>query len=463
MEGKITAHAGRPEGLTVPEPDQKSDQLEAEIAELTRRIKELEAQNRELALSGRCSRLAIEVSGLGLWHWDVTKGEVEVDDGLAEAMGYDPSSLPREQSFYLDLIPPDELEIVGAGIPDLLDGRSTTYSAEHRFRTADGGWKWVTTRARVVDRTDDGRPLQVVGTLEDISGRKAAERLVRESEGHLRSLMESADNFVVYRLVVDEASPLGLTKVFASPSVTDLLGVSDEISFAEWFKNIHPDDAPRIMAANQRAMTTFRFDESFRVHHPIKGEWRWIHAISTGVPDEEGRGKYVNGILIDITDRVLALEALEAGERELEERAAELEKVNAALRVLLERRGDEKKGLEESVIDNVRMLIRPYIERLKAGSLSREQESYVRIIETNLDYLVSPFADRLLSEFARLTPSEVRVAGLIRDGKTSKEIADIMNLSVSAVSFHRGNIRSKLGLTSRKESLRSRLQRLTWG
>jgi hypothetical protein len=74
--------------------------------------------------------------------------------------------------------------------------------------------------------------------------------------------MESATNFAVYRLVNDQENPYKLSVVLVSPSIKEILGLTDPQRFETWFENMHPDDVERIVAANQRAFATFRFDET---------------------------------------------------------------------------------------------------------------------------------------------------------------------------------------------------------
>ena len=178
-----------------------------------------------------------------------------------------------------------------------------------------------------------------------------AEDAFRKGEEHLRSLMETADDFVVYRLAIVEQAPR-LKVVFVSPSIEDIMGVSDPMRFDTWFENIHSDDVERITEANQKAFETLNFNEAMRIYHPTKKEWRWVRAVSNGILDEKGNPKYVNGIIIDITGRREAEEELERAYNELEERVrertAELEKVNKALHAEITERKELYKELQES-------------------------------------------------------------------------------------------------------------------
>ena len=152
---------------------------------------------------------------------------------------------------------------------------------------------------------------------EENEARKQSEKALRESEGHLKSLMESASNFAVYRLISDGDNPDSLRVIFVSPSITDILGISEQMSVETWLKHIHPDDVERIDRANMEAFETLRFDETMRIYHPQKQKWIWIHAVSTGFEDKEHKCHYVNGILIDVTKEEKAKEALRESDKKL--------------------------------------------------------------------------------------------------------------------------------------------------
>jgi len=152
-------------------------------------------------------------------------------------------------------------------------------------------------------------------------------------------------------------------------------------------------------------------------------------------------------------ERDAALEALKKREQALDQKTRGLEEANTALKVLLQHREEDKGALEERVLANVRKLVLPYIESLKHLHLNEKQLTQVKIIEENLNQIVSPFLRNLTSSYLDLTPREIQVANLVKEGKTTKEMTEILNISATAVDFHRKNLRNKFGIKNKRTNL----------
>jgi len=168
----------------------------------------------------------------------------------------------------------------------------------------------------------------------------------------------------------------------------------------------------------------------------------------------------IDGILgfnVDITERKEAEEALQEREKELQIEARNLEEANVALKVLLKRRDEDKAELEDKVLLNIKGLVTPYLEKLKMSGLDNSQKAYVTILESSLNQITSSFLHRLSFSFSNFTPTEIQVANLLKQGKTNKEIGELLNSSSRTIAFHRDNIRKKLGLKNKKSNLKSYL------
>ena len=159
----------------------------------------------------------------------------------------------------------------------------------------------------------------------------------------------------------------------------------------------------------------------------------------------------------EIDERKRAEEILKEKEKELEIEAENLEELNTALKVLLRKRDEDRIELEEKVLLNIRELVLPYLEKIKKGGLDRNQSACADILDSHLKEIVSSFAYRLSSAHLNLTPTEINVANLVKQGKTNKEIAAMLHVSSRTAAFHRERIREKLGLKNKKTNLRSYL------
>jgi len=142
---------------------------------------------------------------------------------------------------------------------------------------------------------------------------------------------------------------------------------------------------------------------------------------------------------------------------ELHFKTRNLEEVNTALRELLKRRDEDKSELESRVIMNVKELVLPYVEKLKRADIDPQLKTCVEVLESNLSNIVSPFTSRLSSSLLNLTPTEIRVANLVKEGRSTKEIAELFNLSRRTIDVHRDNIRKKLGIKNKRANLRTHL------
>jgi len=173
-------------------------------------------------------------------------------------------------------------------------------------------------------------------------------------------------------------------------------------------------------------------------------------------------------LLKEIEERRTAQEELKIINTELDQlvdaRTAELNRqtemlseTNVALKVLLEKREEDKKELEEQVVLNLQKLIFPYLEKLLTRCSDESQVTLINIIQSNLEEITASFANIEKDKLLTLTPTQIQILDLIKQGKTTKEIASLMHLSPSTVACHRQEIRKRLSLTKQKINLRAAL------
>lgn len=198
-----------------------------------------------------------------------------------------------------------------------------------------------------------------------------------------------------------------------------------------------------------RAILSGQENEYF-THYPCHSETQKSWYAVRIVPF---RGESQKMVIVTHEDITRIMEIQE----ELESKEKELEDTNTALRVLVTQQQEQNKKIEENVLLNIQQYTKPYLTELHESKLSHRQKELVDLIETNLNDVTSSFTHNLISLKTMLTPQELSIANHIRNGKSSKEIADLLYLSVSGVDFHRKKLRKKLGLTNTKQDLRAYL------
>ena len=156
-------------------------------------------------------------------------------------------------------------------------------------------------------------------------------------------------------------------------------------------------------------------------------------------------------------------------EQLVQERTAELtrankklEETNTALNVLLEKKDENKRVSEESMVFNAKQMIVPFLEKLRDSGLEESQKIYIDIVRSNLEEIISPLL-KDLSQRHGFTPTELQLVDLIKQGKETKEIAQLLGLSKRTIDTHRHNIRKKLGLLNKTVNLQAYLSSLDSG
>lgn len=163
----------------------------------------------------------------------------------------------------------------------------------------------------------------------------------------------------------------------------------------------------------------------------------------------EDQGKrFLYGFAKDITER-------KQSENELKEKTSELEDINTALNILLKKREKDNQEMEQKLFSNYDLMILPFLHKLRSSLSDNHQQRLLDILEASLKEILSPFTKKLSDPLIMLTPSEIQIASMIKQGLANKEIAQTLNISKRTIETHRANIRKKLDLKNKKLNLKS--------
>lgn len=198
------------------------------------------------------------------------------------------------------------------------------------------------------------------------------------------------------------------------------------------------------------------FAMDYPCHSPDEKRWFYMRAIRFA-----GEGPLRVVISHEnITSLKLAEEKIRRREEELALKTVRLEEANAALRALIRQREDDMSEMEARVFRNLEQGVFPYLDQLRQMARTGADERVIELMSTELKQIASPFLKQVASLETVLTPQELRVAQMIRQGLSSKEIADVLGLSMTTINFHRRNLREKLGLRNTATNLNAYLRTL---
>jgi PAS domain S-box-containing protein len=330
-----------------------------------------------------------------------------------------------------------------------IDPNAAPRKYEFRFLDQQGNSREVISLLSMIPGTK-----RSVSAIVDITERIEAEKRLKASENLYRAIFETTGTAMT---IVEEDT----TVTLVNTEFEKLSGAGKAYWEGKhsWQKYVFKDDLEMMRQYhNSRRIDPSSAPRSyeFRIVDMLGNVRNVINTISM-IP---GTTRSVSSY-IDITEIKKSEEALIKREAELRDKTRDLEELNAALRVILKQREEDKTELEHNVLSGLNKLVMPCIEKLKRSPLKESDMSCLHIIESHLNNITSSFVRKLSSDHLKLSARELQMAGLIKEGRTSKEIADFMNISLATVEIHRHHIREKLGLKGKKTNLRIFLLSLT--
>lgn len=360
------------------------------------------------------------------------------------------------------------------------------WEGEVRGRRKDGSWNWVYLSAYIV-RDKEYNPLGLVCSLIDITENKKLQQESQLKEFALQSSINAvAMGDLSGRITYVNTAFLrlwgGTRKEVLGCTISSLAWNPHEaerflqtvLQKGSWFGEIAGVNKKGRKIPVQLSASLVRDDEGYPLclycsfvdisyRQQVEEELRRAkEELEEKVQERTASLQKTNKELQEeIRERENAQQALQNKQQELEQKANDLQELNTTLQVLLEKREQDKREMERKVLSQVEELIMPYLQEMWENELTPQQQTCLQQACSNLQNIVSPFALNMRSPETNLTPSQLRVAELIKQGQSSKQIAEAMHISERAVEFHRNSIRHRLGLQHKKINLRSYLLSLS--
>ncbi|OPL16865.1 MAG: hypothetical protein AVO39_00915 [delta proteobacterium MLS_D] len=352
-----------------------------------------------------------------------------------ELSGYSEEELLSEP--FAEKIHPEDRDMVVDRHIRRLKGEKLTDVYSYRIIDKKGNVIWLEMNVVMITWWDKAASLNFAS---DITDRKRAEDALRESEELYRTLFHLAP-----------VSVFSYDREFrildCNEQMARLLGTSRERLRGSNLRLVRDQRVVPALAKPLEGEEGY-YEGEYRT--TLSGVILWVMVRTSPLRNGDETITGGIGMIQDMTDFYNA-------HKELTIKSRYLEEANTALRVFVRRREEERAKIQSDVVSNIRTLVLPYIERMKTSRTEDDRQVFVELIESNLSRVISPFLREVSSYQMNLTPREIQIANLIRDGKSSKEIGLILNISPRSVEFYRSKIRKKLGLHGSKANLRSQL------
>ena len=185
------------------------------------------------------------------------------------------------------------------------------------------------------------------------------------------------------------------------------------------------------------------------------GSHYWVKTSIFPFKNLGGKIMGYTAVRTDVTEQIETQRQLQAARQMLEAEQTAIKSKNMALSELLNHLDEEKKKVLKTIKTNFEIAVFPLLDQLSQHAPA--QATYYELIKKNLEDIADPILSKVRDTAAKLTPKELQICSMIKQGMTVKEIAALMHLSSRTVDKHRENIRKKLGITDRQTNLGSYL------
>jgi PAS domain S-box-containing protein len=283
--------------------------------DLLRQLQHAEYQREELqaqvnALQERF-RYVLSATQDAVWDWDLTKNTGWYSDGLKSLFGYDPNEISDAVKFWYDTIHPDDKDRVVAGIHAVIDNGGKHWGDRYRFKKGDGEYAWVFDRGYAI-HDQLGKPIRMVGSMQDVTLEVQAKEALRESEEKFRGAFDQVA--VGINIASPDGKLLAVNKAFPQ-----FFGYTEEELKQKKITDLsHPDELEgdrKIISDLLSGRSQVAAREKRYIHKSGKVVWGRVYG--TVVWDEHNKPKYIIGVLEDITSQHAAHEALKESEERL--------------------------------------------------------------------------------------------------------------------------------------------------
>ncbi|MEX2197396.1 MAG: EAL domain-containing protein [Burkholderiales bacterium] len=271
-----------------------------------RDVTERRRAERELATAKERLQLALEGSGASLWDTDLQSGNVYLSEGWAEFLGLPRAPTATSVTALMQGVHADDLPRAVEMSKEALKGERADYVEEHRYRAADGEWKWLLSRGKVTERATTGRALRMTGINLDITARKRAELALRDAVERFRDVVEASGEYVwetdaqwrYTYLSVRVESVLGHMRAdLLGRAPRDFMPLGEARALDEWFERYAREGQP-FRDLQYRSITK-------------SGKVIWQQVSGMPVRDAQGRCAGYRGTGADITARKQAEERIQ--------------------------------------------------------------------------------------------------------------------------------------------------------